>query len=140
MIDEIKNGCDGCAQFRHGLCLEFWRCTNPQRKYIEDILGDFWRRLRAWIRDRLEGNLDDDDKEWDAFIDRLVAIREGKGPADNGAWVPCEMKQPPKEGTYLTTTKSGAVRVNHYYPGGSWGYNNNAVAWRPLPEPWRAET
>ena len=110
-----------------------------ERRYIEDILADKWTRLKAWTRDRLDGNLNDDDKEWDAFIDRLVAIREGKGPADNGAWVPCELKQPPKEGTYLTTTRRGAVRVNHYYElHNAWGHNNDAVAWRPLPEPWRA--
>lgn len=50
-------------------------------------------------------------------------------------WIPCSEILPKEKGTYLTTTTKGAVRVNHFY-GKQWGYNNDAVAWMPLPEPY----
>ena len=52
-------------------------------------------------------------------------------------WIPCSERLPDKEGSYLTTTEYGAVRVNHYYhKTKEWGYHcNKTVAWQPLPEP-----
>lgn len=102
-------------------------------KYIEDRITDAVRRFTGWLGRVLDGEQSEDDREWDAFLDRLVAIREGKAPSYDGEWIPCEYKQPPKRGTYLTTTRRGAVRVNHYH-GDRWGYQDDAIAWRPLPE------
>ena len=53
-------------------------------------------------------------------------------------WIPCSEILPKEKGTYLTTTIKGAVRVNHFH-GKQWGYSNDAVAWMPLPEPWKGE-
>lgn len=106
--------------------------------YFEDYVMVAWKKLKHWIDDILTGHISEEDREWDEFLDRLVAVRYGKAPITDGGWVPCEYKQPPRCGTYLTTTKRGAVRTNHWY-GESWGHKD-AVAWRPLPEPWEGVT
>ena len=114
------------------------RQNTNERVYIEDIIGELMKRIKTKVSAFLDGLESEEDREWDAFIDRLVAVREGKAPPDDG-WICCEERQPMKPGSYLTTTKAGAVRVNRFY-GDQWGHKNNAVAWRPLPDPWRAKT
>lgn len=105
--------------------------TEKEKVYIEDRL----QRFAHWLGQIFDGKYTEEDQEWDEFIDRLVAVREGKAPAYDGGWIPCSYQEPPKEGSYLTTTIAGAVRVNHYYGSGHlWGYGENAIAWRPLPE------
>lgn len=108
---------------------------------IEQSMLNAWERWKKKIDYALTGQ-NPEDVEWDAFLDRMVAVRTGKAPAleAKDEWILCAVHLPPVEGTYLTTTAKGAVRVNHFYKShGLWGYGNNAVAWRPLPEPWRAE-
>lgn len=112
--------------------------TDTERVYIEDIITEILKRLKSAIFAYLDRFETEEDREFDAFIDRLVAVREGKAPSFDGGWILCGVHQPPHSGTYLTTTAKGAVRVNHYYDyHGTWGYNNDAVAWRPMPEAWR---
>jgi hypothetical protein len=106
---------------------------------IEKWLIRSWERIKHKIDYALTGQ-DPDEVEWDAFLDRMVAVRTGMAPAlePRDEWILCAVHQPPHSGTYLTTTAKGAVRVNHYYDyHGTWGYNNDAVAWRPMPEAWR---
>ena len=109
---------------------------------IEAKLISLWERIKRSIDEALTGT-NEDERAWDEFLDRMVAIRSGQAPpfdADGDKWIPCDKHLPPKEGTYLTTTEKGAVRVNHFYEiHGVWGYDNNAIAWRPMPEAWRAE-
>lgn len=104
---------------------------------IERKLIRLWERVKRNIDEALTGT-NEDEREWDLFLDRMVAVREGKAPSFDSGWILCGVHQPPHSGTYLTTTAKGAVRVNHYYDyHGTWGYNNDAVAWRPMPEAWR---
>lgn len=109
--------------------------TDTERVYIEDIITEILKRLKSAIFAYLDRFETEEDREFDAFIDRLVAVREGKAPAYDGGWIPCSYRQPPKDGTYLTTTQKGAVIVNHFYPLG-WG-RVDVVAWRPMPEAWK---
>lgn len=110
--------------------------TDTERVYIEDIISEILKRLKSAIFAYLDRFETEEDREFDAFIDRLVAVREGKAPAYDGGWIPCSYRQPPKSGSYLTTTRAGAVRVNHFY-GQGWGYKGDAVAWRPMPEAYK---
>ena len=109
---------------------------------VEAKLIAIWERIKRSIDEALTGT-NDDERAWDDFLDKMVMIRSGQAPpfaAEGDKWIPCDKHLPPKDGTYLTTTKKGAVRTNHFYKThGLWGYDNNAVAWRPLPEAWRAE-
>lgn len=111
---------------------------SDEKVYFEDRLRESWKKFRHWVDNLLDGHISEDDREWDAFLDRLVAVREGKAPKYDGEWIPCEYRQPPKPGTYLTTTRKGAVRMNHWH-GKTWGYQGDAIAWRPLPEAYRHE-
>lgn len=58
-----------------------------------------------------------------------------------GTWIPCSERLPEEDGSYMTTTEYGAVRVNHFYPRNkTWGHKSNrTIAWMPLPEPYREE-
>ena len=58
-----------------------------------------------------------------------------------GTWIPCSERLPKVEGSYITTTEYGAVRVNHFYTrNNTWGYKSNrTIAWMPLPEPWKGD-
>lgn len=55
-------------------------------------------------------------------------------------WIPVSEGLPEESGSYLTTTRNNAVRVNHFYAGHGhqvFGYRNNVTAWMPLPEPYK---
>lgn len=53
-------------------------------------------------------------------------------------WIPVEERLPDENGSYLTTTRNGRVRVNHFYKyHGIFGYQNNVIAWMPQPEPYK---
>ena len=58
-----------------------------------------------------------------------------------GTWIPVTERLPEEDGSYMTTTEYGAVRVNHFYPRNkTWGYKSNrTIAWMPLPLPYREE-
>lgn len=60
-------------------------------------------------------------------------------------WIPCDVKQPDKDGTYLVTTVNGSVRFDRYV-GGVWGLCNphnsrgryrNHLAWGAIPQPYQ---
>ena len=97
-----------------------------------------WEWFKKKIDYALTGN-DPEDAEWEAFLDRLVAVRTGKAPSIEARdeWILCSLHQPPTQGTYLTTTAKGKVRTDHWYMS-RWGHKGEVVAWRPLPEAWRA--
>ena len=44
-----------------------------ERRYIEDVLKDCIRR----VKERLEGSLHDDDREFDEFLERMIAEKKG---------------------------------------------------------------
>lgn len=107
---------------------------------IEKWLIRSWERIKHRIDYALTGQ-DPDEVEWDAFLDRMVAVRTGMAPAleARDEWILCAVHQPPQPGTYLTTTDRGKVRTDHWYgePHEHWGHKGRTVAWRPLPEAWR---
>lgn len=58
----------------------------------------------------------------------------------NSGWILRTDSLPSSEGSYLVTTKNGAVRVVHYYPSNkTFSYRDDCVAWRPLPKPYKEE-
>lgn len=59
-------------------------------------------------------------------------------------WIPCSERLPDKDGIYLVThRKFGKLEVtwNIFYGGehASWLWNDEIIAWMPLPEPYKGE-
>ena len=59
-------------------------------------------------------------------------------------WIPCSERLPEKDGKYLVThRKFGKLEAtwNIFYGGDhdSWLWNDEIIAWMPLPDPWRGE-
>lgn len=61
-------------------------------------------------------------------------------------WIPCSDRLPEKEGCYLITVDEDDrkdVSADFFYVRNdgtpSWHYENNVIAWMPLPEPYRGE-
>lgn len=59
-------------------------------------------------------------------------------------WIPCSERLPEKDGKYLVThRKFGKLEAtwNIFYGGdhASWLWNDEIIAWMPLPEPWKGE-
>ena len=77
----------------------------------------------------------------EGFSEEAKVIREMPTIEPYGTWIPCSERLPKVEGSYMTTTEYGAVRVNHFYTrNNTWGYKSNrTIAWMPLPEPYREE-
>ena len=63
-------------------------------------------------------------------------------------WIPCITQLPKYEGFYLVTKRrsSSLLKCPEYYidiagfKDGNWGYWGEIVAWKPLPEPYKAES
>lgn len=60
------------------------------------------------------------------------------------SWIPCSERLPDKDGIYLVThRKFGKLEVtwNIFYGGehASWLWNDEIIAWMPLPEPYKGE-
>lgn len=64
-------------------------------------------------------------------------------------WIPCDLFQPDKNGTYLVTTVNGKVRIDRFVDG-AWGLclarpkNNKGryrphIAWCYLPNPYQVK-
>ena len=107
---------------------------------LEEKLIAAWERIKRSVDEALTGTTEDE-REWDAFLDRMVAVRTGKAPAleARDEWILCAVHQPPQPGTYLTTTDRGKVRTDHWYdePHEHWGHKGRTIAWRPLPEAYK---
>ena len=64
--------------------------------------------------------------------------------ADATRWIPCSERLPEDEGYYLITEKSGFVTIDYFrvlllpYIDVR-EFSTNAIAWMPLPEPYREE-
>lgn len=54
-------------------------------------------------------------------------------------WFSVIDNHPGEKGTYLTVTKKGAVRTNHYYGNHEWGYGNDCLYWAYMPDPPKRE-
>lgn len=59
-------------------------------------------------------------------------------------WIPCSERLPDKDGIYLVTHRTfGKLEVtwNIFYGGehASWLWNDEIIAWMPLPEPYKGE-
>lgn len=54
-------------------------------------------------------------------------------------WIPCEERLPETTGKYLVSVKNGNVYAN-VFDGFSKKFQCAAVAWMPLPEPYKEET
>lgn len=66
----------------------------------------------------------------------IQAMKDGPG------WIPVTERLPDEDGAYITTDTDGDVYQNYYYVKGmnNWHWmNGDAVAWMPLPEPYRGE-
>lgn len=57
-----------------------------------------------------------------------------------GGWIPCNEKQPSKDGYYLITTSDGEIDVREYDYGNGWGWDGfeRIIAWQPI-QPYKAE-
>ena len=56
----------------------------------------------------------------------------------NGGWIPVSERLPEKDAFYLVTEKIGRVRTYVFHKGNSEEYwKRCAVAWMPLPEPYK---
>lgn len=76
----------------------------------------------------------------DGFAD---GYKQGKKDAQP-EWIPCSERLPDESGKYLVTCrKFGKLETtwNIFYGGdhASWLWNDEIIAWMPLPEPWRGE-
>lgn len=68
---------------------------------------------------------------------------ESNAEFNRNTWVLCDERLPEEDGTYLVTTKTGEVWIDHFYcekcirgemTGGDWEHPGH-VAWKPLSEP-----
>lgn len=108
--------------------------TNEEaRKILDDMYGD-WRT----------------DEEREALAVAIIALKNAdyigkRGDDMKGEWVPLSERLPDEDGKmYLFTDgynmsveryKSDAI--DHFYPQGRWFNLEEAVAWMPLPEPYK---
>ena len=100
--------------------------------------GDEWR-LYA-VRELLEEEL------YKAHQEGYEECKEDFNLENNG-WIPCSERLPetfePEAKAYLTTNENGMIGVSYYHPMCGWsnGYESvfDAIAWQPLPEPYREE-
>lgn len=88
------------------------------------------------LLDNLLGMIDDNQgNDYDKAIHMAIeALQEPK-------WIPCSERLPEKSVRVLTTDKDGEYTVNYIIDedDGEWFWHD-AVAWIPLPEPYREET
>ena len=60
-----------------------------------------------------------------------------------GKWVPCSERLPDKQGLYLVTnSKVGANIIDTdiwFDSPNTWLYDDDVIAWMPLPEPYKAD-
>ena len=71
-------------------------------------------------------------------------LAHGEGELSAQQWIPCSERLPDKDGIYLVThRKFGKLEVtwNIFYGGehASWLWNDEIIAWMPLPEPYKGE-
>lgn len=75
----------------------------------------------------------------------MVAALGYKHEKSANRWIPCSERLPEKDGKYLVThRKFGKLEAtwNIFYGGdhASWLWNDEIVAWMPLPEPYGEES
>ena len=78
-----------------------------------------------------------------AVVGKCVATIMGLPSADRPqGWIPCSERLPEKDGFYLVTVTDGEQIAVCKMPfvesewGGNW-FDDEVVAWMPLPEPWK---
>lgn len=54
-----------------------------------------------------------------------------------GEWILVSERLPEEEGDYLITPYRYNVTIDHFVNGKFVFFNNNAIAWQPLPEPYK---
>lgn len=81
-------------------------------------------------------------------------LKELKQLREQMRWIPCGERQPKENGNYLAfyrtsdgTTSLEFMMVDHCNAGGGWLHEENGrkaykkvIAWRPLPDPYKAES
>lgn len=68
------------------------------------------------------------------LLDRMYDL----GNVEANQWIPVKDHLPDEDGTYMTVTRRGRVRENHFHGCcgvGKFGYSNDATHWMPRPLP-----
>ena len=84
------------------------------------------------------------DIDKDAFLEAWKAAQKDMTflPPENDGWIPVSERLPEKRGCYLVTNSDHAefeADIN-YWVDGHWLFpNDNPIAWRPLPEPYKGD-
>jgi len=80
------------------------------------------------------------------FADHIRAKRLGKDTNVPTKWIPVSERLPKEEGDYLVTDEAAGIAevlIDEYMycDDGAWAwlYSQHAIAWMPLPEPWKGE-
>lgn len=76
-----------------------------------------------------------------SFVKAKIALEQLSSAQPDQRWIPCSERLPDKEGVYLVTDHKGdVVRYVFNDTESSREYwKRCAVAWMPLPQPWKGE-
>ena len=80
----------------------------------------------------------------DGFIYKDKTLREWIDILAQTRWIPVSERLPEEMGAYMTTVdygKHGLAIAQRYYHGKDLGWEDDyVIAWKPLPEPYKAES
>lgn len=99
------------------------------------LIEKMWDKYNSFYNDALRFEKEETQMANRVLSDTQRLIEEQPKVND---WIPCSERLPDEDGSYLTTTEYGAVRVNHFYwRSKTWGYHSNkTIAWMPMPVPY----